>query len=1169
MDSFMSDGNKDFCCDEEQVLLLSKQLTLPNQLLGRCPSCKFNFFQIWCDFTCSPRQSDFVQIIETRNDSALLPNKTAYVAEVEYYVKDSYANGLLDSCRNVYTSGTFALNMLCGGADREECTSERLFSFLGTQNRDVGVPFNIRFITTRDHTLTGKQMYPPTSTITRCSEAPYPSTSPCSCQDCPAACSASQPYPKITQEKCEIASVDCMVVLSFAAFAAFCFAVGFFTTVHYALRKDHEADLSDFKPAMAGIADGDLGNVESLGSWIESQLEVMCAHYGELCTRRPLAVFAFGLCVALVCSTGLVLVRFTTDPIELWSSEDSRARREKNFFDANFGPFYRTEQIIVFPHDQSFFPRTDVNDQFLETYYGPALRKNFLMSVLELQTEVERLVAYTKDNTPVTLNDVCFQPMAPANTNCTIMSVLNYFQNDPKNLNKTISDEDSFESYDYLNHLLACAENPYTIKSPLGLSCFSAFGAPVSPFVALGGFNSSNQHHTARGLVITFIINNQLKHTNNIKAQLWEKEFIAYLKNISHPNYTISFMAERSIEDEIERESESDAFTILISYMFMFGYVAFALGQYQVSNNNLATLLIHSKIMLGVAGVLIVALSVTASIGVYAFYGIPATMIVLEVQPFLVLAIGVDNIFIFVQAYQRMDTSLVEPLNVRMSRISGEVIPSMLLSSLSECLCFFLGSLSSMPAVKVFSLYAGLAIFFNFFLQITCFLAIFILDVRREENGRLEVLCCKQYPMEPDQQNNDGFLLHLFCDYFAPFILSKYVRIVVIFTFLSWLCSSLAVVSRLNVGFDQKMAVPENSYVLSHFKAMDRFLSVGPPVYFVVKGELDYNLIFDQNRISSGAGSSPLSLGAQIAHAAKWPERSYIAQPAMNWLDDYLDWLSPKGDPPCCRLFKNGSFCSANENSKECRPCDVVYEKGRPRSDLFYNYLEYFLKDIPGTKCAKGGHAAFASAVRLDTKEKIWVPASYFAAYHTVLKSSSDFINAMASARKLSDSIAKELNQNRKNRCAVEVFPYSVFYPFYEQYVTIKADACVQLILSLIAIFAVATVLLGLDPWSAMIIDITIASTLFNLIGLMHWWDIDFNAVSVVNLVMAAGISVEFCSHIMRAFTISIHRSRLERARIALATMGSSVSILYNVTFSFCFIFFLLLFQKGTEQSFI
>ncbi|OUC49764.1 hypothetical protein D917_05084, partial [Trichinella nativa] len=56
----------------------------------------------------------------------------------------------------------------------------------------------------------------------------------------------------------------------------------------------------------------------------------------------------------------------------------------------------------------------------------------------------------------------------------------------------------------------------------------------------------------------------------------------------------------------------------------------------------------------------------------------------------------------------------------------------MLLSSFSESFCFFLGALSSMPAVKVFSLYAALAIFFDFFLQITCFLALFTTDVRRQ-----------------------------------------------------------------------------------------------------------------------------------------------------------------------------------------------------------------------------------------------------------------------------------------------------------------------------------------------------------------------------------------------------------------------------------------------------
>lgn len=78
----------------------------------------------------------------------------------------------------------------------------------------------------------------------------------------------------------------------------------------------------------------------------------------------------------------------------------------------------------------------------------------------------------------------------------------------------------------------------------------------------------------------------------------------------------------------------------------------------------------------------------------------------------------------------------------------------------------------------------------------------------------------------------------------------------------------------------------------------------------------------------------------------------------------------------------------------------------------------------------------------------------------------------------------------------------SIFYVFYEQYLSIVPDAIIQLILSLTAIFIVTTVLLGLDPWSGVMIVVTIAIILLNLIGLMYWWSIDFNAISLVNLVM-------------------------------------------------------------------
>ena len=45
-------------------------------------------------------------------------------------------------------------------------------------------------------------------------------------------------------------------------------------------------------------------------------------------------------------------------------------------------------------------------------------------------------------------------------------------------------------------------------------------------------------------------------------------------------NLTVRFSAERSIEDEINRESSADVMTILISYLLMFAYVAVALGRF-------------------------------------------------------------------------------------------------------------------------------------------------------------------------------------------------------------------------------------------------------------------------------------------------------------------------------------------------------------------------------------------------------------------------------------------------------------------------------------------------------------------------------------------------------------------------------------------------------------
>lgn len=88
-----------------------------------------------------------------------------------------------------------------------------------------------------------------------------------------------------------------------------------------------------------------------------------------------------------------------------------------------------------------------------------------------------------------------------------------------------------------------------------------------------------------------------------------------------------------------------------------------------------------------------------------------------------------------------------------------------------------------------------------------------------------------------------------------------------------------------------------------------------------------------------------------------------------------------------------------------------------------------------------------------------------------------------------------------------EGFPvFSIFYVYYEQYLTIVTDACLSLGVSLIAIFLVTFLLTGLDAHSALIVFGVVLSLLVNMTGLLYWADISLNAISLINLVVVSQI---------------------------------------------------------------
>lgn len=92
---------------------------------------------------------------------------------------------------------------------------------------------------------------------------------------------------------------------------------------------------------------GEASCCDPLGAAFEGCLRRLFTQWGSFCVRNPSCVIFFSLVFIATCSSGLVFVQVTTNPVDLWSAPNSQARLEKEYFDTHFGPFFRVEQLII------------------------------------------------------------------------------------------------------------------------------------------------------------------------------------------------------------------------------------------------------------------------------------------------------------------------------------------------------------------------------------------------------------------------------------------------------------------------------------------------------------------------------------------------------------------------------------------------------------------------------------------------------------------------------------------------------------------------------------------------------------------------------------------------------------------------------------------------------
>ncbi|XP_029128227.1 uncharacterized protein LOC109803148 isoform X2 [Cajanus cajan] len=84
------------CCTEAQFDTLRTQVQQAIPFLVGCPACLRNFFNLFCELTCSPNQSLFINVTSVDNFGGNLT-----VGGIDYFVTDAFGEGLYESCKEV------------------------------------------------------------------------------------------------------------------------------------------------------------------------------------------------------------------------------------------------------------------------------------------------------------------------------------------------------------------------------------------------------------------------------------------------------------------------------------------------------------------------------------------------------------------------------------------------------------------------------------------------------------------------------------------------------------------------------------------------------------------------------------------------------------------------------------------------------------------------------------------------------------------------------------------------------------------------------------------------------------------------------------------------------------------------------------------------------------
>lgn len=481
----------------------------------------------------------------------------------------------------------------------------------------------------------------------------------------------------------------------------------------------------------------------------------------------------------------------------------------------------------------------------------------------------------------------------------------------------------------------------------------------------------------------------------------------------------------------------------------------------------------ESKPLEACLGALIPVLSGITTIGMVSATGLAFQSIIVSTL-FLVIAIGIDDIFIILAAWHRTDKHLEIP--ERMALTVQEAGCSMTVTTVTNLVSFGNGVLSTTPVLQTFAIYSSVASVVCYIYQLVIFPAIIAITAPNEYQKLGDSKEEKTWDIIKTMGQWSDRQWHKL----AGAISTSWVRLLTISILLGYWYLSVYGIATMETDLTIQKMADQNARIVKFKRDADIILKEMQSVAILVKSPKDLRKMENLKKLQ------------KMIKDFESAKNSFGNESTVCWLQSYIDFLTfyQENDEE----FDNDDVITENSAKKS----NFSEEKpAKSRFQFTYSDLPAFLNSEPQYKPM----IRYSESECVKNSEKCIESFIFTTGFTDVVKYNEMY------------PVVSEWRKIAANYSEFEVYPYTERSNFVDQTVDM-VDNIWNTVISEVICMGLTFILFIPDLISIFSAVFALFSVNFGVFGFLSIWGVGMDPVSTASLLMSIGFSVDISAHI-------------------------------------------------------